>query len=225
MVPSKRVLLLRDGPAALSLIRYASTGLSCAPYCAANLAYSSLDMTGSQSDDWSDITLVYIGTWDEDHVYVPFPSLGKVSGDLSFYWARLAQWELCKQYRAYCSIAVLQTTGGGWASLRRVDKALECAVQLYYVAGVVGNDEIAQKCRIFVGWSCLWMGDQTSALLIFYSELASARRKKDIVHKRRCLHAIAHAKSNPNVLGTGVGSTTIMDEVLFNMFGSSPASH
>lgn len=139
-------------------------------------------------------------------VFVALPSPAQLFYDGSRRWADYAQWEAARQYTAWCRIAVVQTVGGGWASLRRADKALACAMELYELAQIVGDGDIASKCRVFIGWAHLWSGRRETAVHLFSLELRDAVMRGDTVHRRRCENAITNATTNPTLNGTAAGS-------------------
>ncbi|KAF8305085.1 hypothetical protein TcBrA4_0000150 [Trypanosoma cruzi] len=97
-------------------------------------------------------------------------------------------------------MAILQTVGGGWASLRRADKALRYAIMLYETAALIHDTATLRKCRLFVGWAHLWNGDLRQAVEIFEQQLVEAQVEGDAVQERRCISAIHHARHNPSVV-------------------------
>lgn len=178
------------------------------------LTHSPDDVTASSAqlpDSW-----VYVGvtTRGRHRVYVVLPTYAALFFDMAIEWAFFAHAEMSRQYAGRCIIAKLQTVGGGWASLHRADKALLCALQLHCVAEAVFEEEVVRKCRLFIGWAHLWNSNPAKALTMFRSELADARRRDDIVHERRCLHAISNAEHNPH-LAPGGAYTNHFDLVDF----------
>lgn len=143
--------------------------------------------------------VVCLGHYDGRRVFIAFPSSGRVFADGTLLWGRMAQTELARQYAGRCEIARLQTIGGGWASLRRADKALECALELYDVAIAVFDEETVHKCRLFIGWAQLWNGNTEAAEHLFQLELRQAVLDGDVVHQRRCQHALINAATNPTL--------------------------
>ncbi|KPA84140.1 hypothetical protein ABB37_02219 [Leptomonas pyrrhocoris] len=148
---------------------------------------------------------VCIGVSSRSHrdVYLALPTYAAFFFDYSIEWALFASTEMSRQYVGRCMMAKLQTVGGGWASLHRADKALLCALQLYRVAVAVFDEEVVRKCRLFIGWAFLWNSNRTKALEVFQGELDDARARGDLVHERRCLHAVFNAELNPNLAPGG----------------------
>ncbi|KPI85483.1 hypothetical protein ABL78_5443 [Leptomonas seymouri] len=136
-------------------------------------------------------------------VYLVLPTYAALFYDYTIEWALLAQAEMSRQYAGRCMMAKLQTIGGGWASLHRADKALLCALLLYRVAEAVFDEEVVRKCRLFMGWAQLWNSSPTKALEMFQRELDDARARGDVVHERRCLHAVSNTEQNPNLAPGG----------------------
>lgn len=138
-----------------------------------------------------------------DCFLLALPRTSCVFRDLTLRWAIVADSEMRRQYAALCEMARLQTIGGGWASLRRADKALECTLRLYAVAQSVWDEDTAGKCRLFVGWAQLWNGNRALAQRIFEAELRMAEANNvygdNIVHIRRCQNALANATRNPTL--------------------------
>ncbi|RNF19847.1 uncharacterized protein Tco025E_03986 [Trypanosoma conorhini] len=135
--------------------------------------------------------------------YVALPPPGRFFIDFCLAWGRHAHYGQARQYAACCRMAMLQTVGGGWASLRRADKALACAVMLYATAARIHDAATQRKCRVFVGWAHLWNGDVRRALDIFEQQRREAEVEGDAVQERRCISAIHHARHNPSVVVAG----------------------
>lgn len=144
---------------------------------------------------------VAVGRSKAEHlpVYLLLPSYSSYFYDFTIFWGQSAFTEMARQYVGRCRIAQLQTLGGGWASLHRADKALECAILLYDCAAAVFDGDVVRKCRLFIGWAHLWNNSPQMAIQLFRMELAEARKRGDEVHERRCLHAIANATHNPRL--------------------------
>ncbi|KAH9593510.1 Protein of unknown function DUF4807 [Trypanosoma melophagium] len=132
--------------------------------------------------------------------YTLLPTPGRLFVDYCLSWARHAQSEQARQYVASNRMAVLQTMGGGWASLRRADKALRCALQLYYTSLQLHDASTQRKCRVFVGWAHLWNGDVQRAVAIFEQQRREACEVGDTVQELRCIAALHHSRHNPTVV-------------------------
>ncbi|ORC83722.1 uncharacterized protein TM35_000591140 [Trypanosoma theileri] len=168
---------------------------------------SSTSAISSSNDIKNSTRLVYIGVatgvfsaTTVARCYTLLPSPGRLFVDYCLSWARHAQSEQTRQYIASQRMAVLQTMGGGWASLRRADKALRCALLLYYTALQLHDASTQRKCRVFVGWAHLWNGDVRRAVEIFKQQQEEAREVGDTVQELRCSAALHHAEYNPTVV-------------------------
>lgn len=139
--------------------------------------------------------------------FLVLPSPERVFIDFTLYWARYAQSEQARQYVIRCRIALLQTISGGWASLRRVDKALLYALELHRLALLIWDEDTARKCRVFIGWAYLWNGDVASSSAIFKSEQAIGEVCGDEIHQRRSESALFHLRYNPDVVVSYGGYT------------------
>ncbi|RNF09662.1 hypothetical protein TraAM80_02017 [Trypanosoma rangeli] len=135
--------------------------------------------------------------------YVALPSRGRFFIDYCLAWGRHAHYGQARQYAARCRMAMLQTVGGGWASLRRADKALMCAIMLYETAARIHDAATLRKCRVFVGWAHLWNGDVRRAVDIFEQQRREAQVEGDAVQERRCISAIHYACHGPSVVVAG----------------------
>ena len=146
---------------------------------------------------------VGVSTQTRHDVYLMLPTYACLFFDYTMASALLANGEMSRQYAGRCTIAKLQTIGGGWASLHRADRSLLCALQLYTVAEAVFDEEVVRKCRLFVGWAHLWNSNPAKALEVFQAELKDALSRGDIEHERRCRHAICNATRNPRLAPGG----------------------
>ncbi|KAF5217354.1 hypothetical protein ECC02_009782 [Trypanosoma cruzi] len=154
------------------------------------------------TSDFPSLSLFYVGeaTCSGAPCYVALPTSGRFFIDYCLTWGRHAHQGQARRYAACCKMAILQTVGGGWASLRRADKALRCAIMLYETAALIHDTATLRKCRLFVGWAHLWNGDVRQAVEIFEQQLVEARVEGDAVQERRCISAIHHARHNPSVV-------------------------
>lgn len=210
------VYRLRDACTTLHLIRLAPQHdiVDYVEETAADLVASSstMPLVTSSSSSLSSSTAtslppscVFIGVSSREHcdIYLVLPTYAHLFFDFTMHWAFVANGEMARQYAGRCTVAMLQTVGGGWASLHRADRALLCALQLYRVAEAVFDEEVVRKCRLFIGWAHLWNSHPTKALNIFQRELNDAIARGDLVHERRCLHAICNTTRNPHLAPGG----------------------
>ncbi|RHW71141.1 hypothetical protein DPX39_080021900 [Trypanosoma brucei equiperdum] len=129
--------------------------------------------------------------------FVALPSSrGRVFLDMCLTWAFRAHYEQARQCASRFKLALLQTIGGGWASLRRVDKALRCALLLRETAAELNDAVTERKSRVFVGWALLWSGDVRQAVTIFEQECKEARCAGDTAQERRCVAALHYVRHN-----------------------------
>nr|CCC91995.1 conserved hypothetical protein [Trypanosoma congolense IL3000] len=142
------------------------------------------------------LRLLYVGaTFTSVPCFVAIPSsTGRVFMDLCWTWARHAHYEQARQCVSRFKLALFQTIGGGWASLRRADKALGYARLLYATAASINDVATERKSRLFVGWSYLWSGRVQQAIQIFERELREAKQKGDTAQERRCVAALHHVQ-------------------------------
>lgn len=107
--------------------------------------------------------------WSSDRklrrrIVIPTPPLGAIHYDLCFPWARRARAEQVRQYRLRCQMAYVQSIGGGWASVKNATEALRCTLELYALAGELGDDATRRKCRVFAAWALVWHYDATKGV-------------------------------------------------------------
>jgi hypothetical protein len=89
-------------------------------------------------------------------------------------------------------MAVATTMGGGWASVRNAEKALEWALRLMDLAAKIGDAATVRKCCVFVGWALLWRGGGRCSRAVFTVQQEAAASAEDSVNYRRCMAALLH---------------------------------
>eukprot|EP00164_Ancoracysta_twista_P009262 GFYU01013650.1.p2 GENE.GFYU01013650.1~~GFYU01013650.1.p2 ORF type:complete len:124 (-),score=11.01 GFYU01013650.1:9-380(-) len=94
-------------------------------------------------------------------------------------------------------MAIAQTMGGGWASVRNVAESLRWALLLQGCAEELNDEAAVRKCRVFIGWAHLWNGNRTASHEVFQSELRTAEEIGDEINANRCVAAEAHMLGNP----------------------------
>lgn len=131
-----------------------------------------------------------------DHLPVVFSTMNcspsEVHYRLTFRSSVLAFREMSRQHNVRCQMALAQTMGGGWASVKNAKEALKCAMQLYSLAEQIGDEATMRKCRVFVGWALMWVGKLDPALLVFYGEQQNAATVGDDSNYQRCVAALLH---------------------------------
>lgn len=105
-------------------------------------------------------------------------------------WARRCHYALARRYVVRQHMAMASTLGGGWASVRRPVEALRAAVTLFKLAHADGDEACKRKCRVFVGYAHMWVGNDAAAAAIFARELARAVGLDDVEQGRRCVAAL-----------------------------------
>ena len=115
----------------------------------------------------------------------------------SWFFARFAFASQLRRMSIMNAIYFTQTLGGGWASVRNAAKSLMCAVQLYRLAVLINDDTTLRKCRLFLGYACLWSGAAGVARRIFLSESSAATTASDEMQRNRCDAAVFQLLYNP----------------------------
>ena len=108
-------------------------------------------------------------------------------------WGRIARKELERHYRLKLQMALAQTMGGGWASVKNVCMASKWALRLFEVAEQLGDASSLRKCRIYVGWAHLWQGDTSTSTKIFLRESDESLSTNDTVNYGRCTAGLSYA--------------------------------
>ncbi len=120
------------------------------------------------------------------------PSVHRVWLDLCLRSGQLAHAEASRRHAVLCDMAVATTMGGGWASVKNAEKALEWALRLMSLAVQIGDEATVRKCRVFVGWALLWRGDGTCSREVFEVQQEHAQTAQDEANHRRCVAALLH---------------------------------
>ena len=105
---------------------------------------------------------------------VPIPSEGFAT-DRS--WGRMLS-RLIRRRATLCTkLYYLSTVGGGWAAVRRVDMCLVYAAKQYAIAKKLQDELTISRCRLYLGYHEMWVGNYPAAHAIFQHELYFAMLK------------------------------------------------
>jgi hypothetical protein len=115
----------------------------------------------------------------------------------TFWFSRWLEHAARHRYRILTEMAYVITLGGGWASVRNVQKSVYYAVSLYDLAQEIDDRETMRKCRVFIGWAHLWAGRNGYAKGIFRREHRVAVIVEDERQESRCEAALYHLEANP----------------------------
>ena len=143
---------------------------------------------------------------------------------LSFRSSMVAFHEMSRQYDVRCRMALAQTMGGGWASVKNAKEALRCAIQLYSLAEQIGDEATMRKCRVFVGWALMWAGKLDPALLVFYGEQENAAVIGDASNYQRCVAALLHHAAGSDAVSSRSVGQDLGTEWVSLFQASAPAA-
>lgn len=130
-------------------------------------------------------------------VCLAIPSLGDAQLQLILPWGRHCNKAQNTQYMWRVRMAIAQTMGGGWASVRNVAESLRWALLLQHCAEELGDEASMRKCRVFIGWAHLWNGNREASHEVFLIEKRTAQEVGDEINANRCAAAEAHMEGNP----------------------------
>lgn len=105
-------------------------------------------------------------------------------------WSKFVYRSAVRDYIVLQHMAMAQTLGGGWASVRNAREALRAAVALYCLAHAIGDEACMRKCRVFIGYAHMWRGNRAKSTEIFLREMTAAAAADDHVQHRRCVAAL-----------------------------------
>ena len=93
-----------------------------------------------------------------------------------FYWALIPE----RQMKIYISIKnrmyLVDSIGGGYATIKNINMAHRCLVQLYNLAYLIKDNEVIAKCKIYYGYIFLWKGKIKQAKQIFNTQKSIAQK-------------------------------------------------
>jgi Domain of unknown function (DUF4807) len=102
------------------------------------------------------------------------------------YWNIQPELQMKKYIYVKSNMYLIDSLGGGFASIKNADKAFHYLLLLYKLALTINDQETIIKCMIYYGFTLLWKRKYQEALQVFNQQKELAQKKKYYILVNRC---------------------------------------